>query len=42
MPGHKTPDTTAQFSERRTRLPLSAHIPLLCDAAQPIAAKAVC
>ena len=25
MPGQKTPDTTAKFSERRTRLPASAH-----------------
>jgi hypothetical protein len=25
MPGQKTPDTTAHFSERRTRLPASAH-----------------
>ena len=25
MPGQKTPDTTATFSERRTRLPASAH-----------------
>ncbi len=25
MPGHKTPDTTANFNERRTRLPVSAH-----------------